>query len=127
MATVTEKEARQIADAAAAANELPGMPARPELRAKDGRVVEHATITIRGGESFDLNSQEAIDYVEGFAPGDVVKLVVHGRVAEAGGDRSKVTKDGYALVRRLVFAIDHIEGAPNDEAIDALGQIDGQE
>lgn len=106
--------------------ELPGMPTRPELRAKGGRLVEHATISVRGGESFDLNSAEAIDYVEGFAPGQVVKLVVHGRVAEAGGDRSKVTKAGDTLVRHIVFAIDHIEGAPNDEADETLAELDGE-
>lgn len=61
--------------------ELPDMPKRPELRAKGGRVVEHATITVRGGESFD---------------------------------------------RHLVFAVDHIEGAPNDEAQDALAEQDGE-
>ena len=110
-----------------AVGELPGMPARPELRAKGGRLVEHATISVRGSESFDLDSTEAIAYVEGFTPGQTVRLVCHGRVAEAGGDRSKVTKDGDTLVRHIVFAIDHIEGAPNDEADDALAEQDGDD
>jgi hypothetical protein len=106
--------------------ELPGMPTRPELRAKGGRLVEHATVSVRGSESFDLNSQAAIDYIEGFTPDQVVELVVHGRVGEGGGDRSKVTKDGTTLVRHLVFVIDHIDGVPNDEAQTALAEADGE-
>lgn len=55
-----------------------------------------------------------------------MQLVIHGRVAD-NGDRSKVTKDGDTVVRHVVVAVDFIEGAPNDEAQQALAEADGSE
>lgn len=101
--------------------ELPGMPARPELRTKNGRIIENGHVSVKGGVSFDLRNQAAIDYLADFNVGDEVTLVVHGRVAD-NGDRSKITKDGDSVVRHAVVAIDFIEGAPNDEAQQALAE-----
>lgn len=106
--------------------ELPEMPARPELRTSNGRLIENGHISVKGGLSFDLRSREAIDYLAGFAIGDDVQLVIHGRVAD-NGDRSKVTKDGDTVVRHVVVAVDFIEGAPNDEAAATLADQDGQD
>lgn len=105
--------------------ELPGMPSRPELRTSNGRLIENGHISVKGGLSFDLRSKEAIEYLAGFAIGDDVQLVIHGRVAD-NGDRSKVTKDGDTVVRHVVVAVDFIEGAPNDEAQAALAEQDGE-
>lgn len=124
MTTITKEKAdavRKAADATAnGGGELPGMPKRPELRSTNGRLVEHGSVRVAGGVSFDLRNQESIDYITSFKPGDEVELVVHGRVVDGGGDRSKLTKDGDTLIRRVAIAIDYIDGSPNEAALAAL-------
>lgn len=111
--------------ATAEKTELPGMPARPELRTAKGRIIENGHVSVKGGVSFPLFTTEAIEYLSGFAVGDEVELVIHGRVAD-NGDRSKITKDGDSIVRHVVIAVDYIGGAPNDEAQAALAEQDGE-
>lgn len=100
-------------------------PAQPELRTSRGRVVENARVSLKGGVSFDLRTDEAIAYLEGFAPGEAVELRVRGRVADVG-DRSKLSVDGDNVLRFVVIAVDYIEGAPETLEDEQL-ELDGDD
>lgn len=96
-------------------NELPGMPEAPALLTTNGRLIENARITLRGGVSFELRTEQAVAYLDGFKIGQTVEIVARGRVADVG-DRSKLDVDGQTLLRFVVIAIDDIDGAPGDAA-----------